>query len=232
MDSSNSNRPINRLLAALPEADYQCLYPYLELIELPQDKILHNVGECYKYAYFPSHSIVFSMAIMENGSATDIGVVGNEGMLGLPIVLGSSYTNFNAIVQVGGSGYRIAAGDLQSELNRQGALKTILMRYVQTRIVQLGQTAACNQYHSLEQRFACWLLTVGDNLQQDEFQLTYESISQILGVCYIRSAEIAEKIQRKGIIDICSANIKIINRLALEKVACECYQVIKKWSDI
>lgn len=226
------NRPINRLLAALPYKDYQRLCPHLELIELSQYEILYSVGKPYKYAYFPNQSIIFSMAIMENGSPTDIGVIGNEGMLGLPIILNTSDTKFTAIVQVSGYGYRIAAEHLQEELSHQEALKNILMCYVQTRIIQLGQTAACNHHHSLEQRFARWLLTVRDNIQQDEFWLSYESISQVLGVCYITAAEIVEKIQRTGIIDIHQGKVEILDHQALEKATCECYQVIKKWSTI
>ena len=131
MSVRNLEQPVNRLLAALPTEDYQRLVPNLEAVELPQHKIIYHAGEDYKYAYFPSHSIVSSVAIMENGSTTEIGVIGNEGMIGLPIILETNYTNSTAIVQVGGGGYRIAAERLQEEMNRHGALKRLLMRYVQ-----------------------------------------------------------------------------------------------------
>ena len=103
------NKPVNRLLAALPIEDYRRLRPDLQPVELPQHKILYHAGEEYEYAYFPSYSIVSSVAIMENGSTTEIGVIGNEGMVGLPIILETGYTNSTAIVQVGDGGYRIAA---------------------------------------------------------------------------------------------------------------------------
>ncbi|MGB5635487.1 MAG: Crp/Fnr family transcriptional regulator [Waterburya sp.] len=228
MPSSNLIKPVNRLLATLPKKDYQRLQPHLELVELPQHKILYHAGEHYEYAYFPFHSIVSSVAIMENGSTTEIGVIGNEGVVGLPIILNTSYSNSTAIVQVGGDGCRIAAKKLQEELNRNGALKSLLMRYVQARIIQLGQTAACNRYHNLEQRFARWLLTVRDNIQKDEFQLTQEFISQMLGVRRTGVTEIAGQFQKEGIIRYKRGLIHIVSQEKLESNACECYWLIAK----
>ncbi|MCC0179075.1 Crp/Fnr family transcriptional regulator [Waterburya agarophytonicola K14] len=228
MSSPNLSKPINRLLAALPREDYQRLCLYLEPVELPQHKILYHAGENYDYAYFPSHSIVSTVAIMEDGSTTEIGVIGNEGMVGLPIVLDTSYTNSTAIVQVGNGGYRISAQELQNEINRQGALKRLLMRYIQARIIQLGQTAACNRHHNLEQRFARWLLTVRDNIQKDEFQLTQEFISQMLGVRRTGVTEVAHKFQKAGIIHYKRGLIHIDDREKLEARTCECYWLIAK----
>lgn len=125
----NLTKPINRLLAALPTEDYQRILPYLESVELPQHKILYHAGEHYDYAYFPSHSIVSTVAIMENGSTTEIGVIGNEGMVGLPIILDTSYTNSTAIVQVGNGGYRLAAKRLQEEFNRQGVMVQFFLEH-------------------------------------------------------------------------------------------------------
>lgn len=228
MSLPNSKPPINRLLATLPQEDYQRLSPYLEPVELPQHKILYHAGEHYEYAYFPSHSIVSTVAIMENGATTEIGVIGNEGMVGLPIILDTSYTNSTAIVQVGNGGYRISSEQLQKELERQGALKRLLMRYVQARIIQLGQTAACNRYHNVEQRFARWLLTVQDNLQKNEFQLTQEFISQMLGVRRTGVTEVAKKFQKAGIITYKRGKIRIISPEKLEAHTCECYRLISK----
>ncbi|MEM8719810.1 MAG: Crp/Fnr family transcriptional regulator [Cyanobacteria bacterium P01_G01_bin.39] len=228
LSSLHPNPPINRLLAALPSEEYQRLTPHLKPVELPQHKILYHAGQHYEYAYFPSHSIVSTVAIMENGSTTEIGVIGNEGMVGLPIILDTSYTNSTAIVQVGNGGYRIAAEQLQEELNSQGALKRLLMRYVQARIIQLGQTAACNRYHSVEQRFARWLLTVRDSIQKDEFQLTQEFISQMLGVRRTGVTEVASKFQKAGIIQYKRGLIRILSQEKLEASTCECYGLIAK----
>lgn len=228
LSALNSDKPINRLLAALPNEDYQRLVPYLQPVELPQYKILYNAGEDYDYAYFPSYSIVSTVAIMENGSTIEIGMIGNEGMVGLPIILETGYTNCTAIVQVGDGGYKIAAERLGEELNRQGALKRLMMRYVQARIIQLGQTAACNRYHNVEQRFARWLLTVRDNIQRNEFKLTQEFISQMLGVRRTGVSAIAAKFQEQGIIHYRRGFIRIISHQKLEACACECYRLIAR----
>ena len=228
MSVPNLNKPVNRLLAALPTEDYQRLLPDLQAVELPQHKIIYHAGENYEYAYFPSYSIISSVAIMENGSTTEIGAIGNEGMVGLPIILETGYTNSTAIVQVGDGGYRISAERLQEEMNRHGALKRLLMRYVQARIIQLGQTAACNRYHTVEQRFARWLLTVRDSLQKDEFDLTQEFISQMLGVRRTGISEVASRFQQAGIISYRRGSIRIISGQRLEAATCECYRLIAR----
>ena len=225
------NKPINRLLAALPPEDYQRLLPDLRPVKLPQHQILYNAGEDYDYAYFPTHSIVSTVAIMRNGSTTEIGIIGNEGMVGLPIILDTGYTNSTAIVQVGGDGCKISAKRLQEEIERGGALKRLLMRYIQARFIQLGQTAACNRYHTVEQRFARWLLSVRDNIQKGEFQLTQEFISQMLGVRRTGVSEIAARFQKSGIIQYKRGFIRIVSPQQLEAVTCECYQLIYREFD-
>ena len=222
------DKPINRLLAALPTEDYQRLVPHLQPVELPQYKILYNAGENYSYAYFPSNSIISIVAIMENGSTIEVGMVGKEGMIGLPIILDTQSTNLTTMVQVGDGGHRISARRLQEEFNRQGALRRLMMNYVQARIIQLGQTAACNRYHNVEQRFARWLLTVRDSLKQNEFLLTQEFISQMLGVRRTGVSEIAAKFQEQGIIHYRRGFIRIISNQRLEAYACECYRQIAR----
>ena len=222
----NLERPVNRLLAALPQQIYDSLLPNLKPVELPQHKILFHAGDEYDYAYFPSYAIVSTVAIMENGSTTEIGVIGNEGMVGLPIILDTSYTNSTAIVQVGNGGYRISASRLRQAMEQYPELKRLLMRYVQARIIELGQTAACNRYHNLEQRFARWLLTVSNSIQKDEFQLTQEFIAQMIGMRRSRVSIIAGEFQRRGIIRYSRGKIKIISQEKLEELTCECYLLI------
>ncbi|WP_036481663.1 Crp/Fnr family transcriptional regulator [Myxosarcina sp. GI1] len=226
MAVSHHHKPINRLLAALTSETYQKLVPYLQSVELPQHKILYHAGESYDYAYFPSHAIVSTVAIMENGSTTEIGVIGNEGMVGLPIILNTTYTNSTAIVQVGGTGVRIAAYRLQEEMEHNRELKQALMSYVQARIIQLGQTAACNRYHTIEQRFARWMLMVRDSIGKDEFKLTQEFISQMLGVRRAGVTTVASKFQEQGIIHYVRGSITITDPEKLKTSACECYKLI------
>ena len=226
MDYLNKDKVVNRLLAALPPEEYQNLSPYIEQVELPQGKIIYQGFEECDYAYFPGYAIISIVAIMDNGSTTEIGVVGNEGMVGLPIVLGAGFNPTHTVVQVGGGGYRLPADILKAEFDRQGMLYRLLMRYVQARLVQVGQTAACNRHHNLEQRFARWLLMVRYNLQRDEFYLTQEFIAQMLGVRRTGVTEVASKFQKLGIISYKRGLIQIIDVQQLEISACECYELI------
>lgn len=222
----NSNQSTNRLLDTLPQEVYQRLVPYLEPVQLSTRKVLYYAKENYDYAYFPTGSMVSTIAILENGSTAEIGVIGNKGMVGLPIILDSSYTNSTAMVQVGNGGLKIAARYIQQELERKSEFKPLLLRYVQARIIELGQTAACNRYHNIEQRFARWLLTVRDSVQKNEFRLTQEFISQMLGVRRTGVTEVAGKFQREGIIRYRRGWIEIISLEKLESRSCECYSVI------
>lgn len=230
---SNSNKSDNRLLAALPSSVYQRLEPHLQPIELSHSQILNIVGEPDQYAYFPTNSMISRVAILENGATTEVGVVGNEGMIGLPIILQTNRTFFTTIVQVSGCSLIITAQELQKELNRQGALKRLLMQYVQARMIQVGQTAACNSHHKIEQRFARWLLMTRDAVQKKRFELTQEFISQMLGVRRTGVTEIAGKFQKAGIIEYKRGKIEIIDSQELEAIACECYQTVaQEFSDI
>ena len=225
---SNSNKSDNRLLASLPLRVYQRLEPYLQTVKLSQNQILSITGEHARYAYFPINSIISRVAVLENGAMTEIGIIGNDGMVGLPIILQTKQTFFSTIVQVGGHSLVINAEKLQEELNRQETLKRLLMHYVQAQIIQIGQIAACNRHHKLKQRFARWLLMVRDAIQQDRFQLTHEFISQMLGVRRAGVTEIAGLFQKAGIIKYSRGTIEIIDNRKLEATACECYRTISR----
>jgi CRP-like cAMP-binding protein len=230
---SNSNKSDNRLLAALPLQVYQRLEPHLQLVELSQGQMLNIVGETDQYAYFPTNAMISRVAILKNGATTEIGVVGSEGMIGLPIILQTKRTFFNTMVQVGGDSLIIPAQELQKEIARQGALNYLLMHYVQARMIQVGQTAACNRHHKLEQRFARWLLMVRDAVQKNEFPLTHEFLSQMLGMRRTGITEIAGKFQKADIIKYKRGTIEIIDGRKLEATSCECYRVVsQQFSDI
>ena len=224
--SQESKRPLNQLLAALPQEDYERLLPDLKSVHLVQKRIVYSAGDWYDYAYFPNQSIISSVAIMKNGSVTEIGVIGNEGMIGLPIILGSDRFTTEAIVQVGNSALRIPAQKLKAEFDRREALYHLLLRYTQARIIQLGQTAACNCYHTIPQKFARWLLTVRDSVRKDKLDLTQEFISQMLGVRRAGVTEIAGQFQKAGMIRYSRGHITILDQERLEATSCECYQLI------
>ena len=219
---------INWLLATLPDEVYQRLNAHLELVDLPQHKVLYYPGDRFEYAYFPTKSIISKVAIMEDGSTAEIGIIGNEGMVGMPIMLKTDYmVNSSLIVQVGGNGYRIAAEKLREELDRHGVLQDLLTRYIQARIIQISQTAACNSYHKIEQRFARWLLTVRDRLQENEFHLTQEFIAQMLGVRRSGVTEVAGKFQKEDIIRYSRGSIQIVSPERLKTHSCECYELVE-----
>ncbi|MDZ8086822.1 MAG: Crp/Fnr family transcriptional regulator [Nostoc sp. DedQUE12b] len=220
-------QPANNLLAALPASDYERLVPHLKLVKLPLRKLLYEPGELITQVYFPNKAVVSIITTMEDGSTVEAGLVSNEGMVGIPVVLGDNITTTTASVQVPDSAMQMDANILRSEFNRGTALQSLLLRYVQSMYTQIAQGSACNRLHSLEKRLARWLLTVSDRLESEEFPLTQEFISQMLGVRRSGVTEAANILSAAGIITYHRGQINILNREALEKTSCECYQIIE-----
>ena len=219
--------PENQLLAALPASEYQRLLPHLELVSLPLRKVLYEADEPIEYVYFLNHAIASLVSTMEDGSTVEIGLVGNEGMVGLPVILGGKTTNNQAFVQVADGAMRMKASLLKTEFNRGGPLQTLLLLYTQALYTQVSQSAACNRLHSLEGRLARWLLSVQDRVQSNEFPLTQEFISQMLGTRRAGVTVAAGILSQAGIIRYTRGRITILNHEALKATSCECYEVIK-----
>ena len=221
-------RPIrNRLLAALPASEYQRLVPHMEFVSLSNQQVLYEPKQPIEYVYFPDRTVVSLLSMMSDGSTVEVSVVGNEGVVGLPVILGRQTTTTQATVQVAGSAMRIEASLLLAEFNRDGTLKRLLMRYIHALLTQLSQTVACNRIHTIEERLARWLLTISDCIQSDQFPLTQEFIAQILGVRRFDVILAAETLQQTGRLRYSHGRITILNRLDLEATSCECYEVIK-----
>ncbi|MDZ7953627.1 Crp/Fnr family transcriptional regulator [Nostoc sp. DedQUE09] len=220
-------QPANYLLAALPPSDYERLVSHLKLVKLSNRQILYEPGELITQVYFPNKAVVSIITTMEDGSTVEAGLVSNEGMVGIPVVLGDNITTTTASVQIPDSAMQMDADILRSEFNRGTALQSLLLRYVQSMYTQIAQGSACNRLHSLEKRLARWLLTVSDRLESEEFPLTQEFISQMLGVRRSGVTEAANILSEAGIIIYYRGQIKILNREALEKTSCECYQIIE-----
>lgn len=226
--SKNTGLPIeNRLLAALPAEDYQRLVPHLELVSLPLEKVIYEPGEPIKHVYFPHQAIVSLVSTMEDGSTVEVGLVGNDGMVGTPVFLGGNTTTNRAFVQLAGSGMRMEAIRLKAEFNRAGSLQSLLLRYTQALLTQVSQLAACNRAHTVEERLARWLLTVSDRVQSDQFPLTQEFISQMLGVRRSGVTVAAGTLSQAGMIRYTRGKITVLNREDLEATSCECYGTIK-----
>jgi len=217
----------NHLLDALTEAEYECLSPHLELIEMPLGKVLYESGQKLKHVYFPTTSIMSLLYVMEDGASAEIAVVGNEGILGISLFLGGETTPSRAVVLNAGYGYRLKAQFLKDEFNRAGPMQRLLLRYTQALITQMAQTAVCNRHHSVDQHLCRWLLLSLDRLSSEELTMTQELIANMLGVRRESVTEAAGKLHRLGLINYSRGHIKVLDRPGLEALVCECYPVVK-----
>jgi CRP-like cAMP-binding protein len=225
------NKPKNYLLAALPDEDYQRLLPYLEEVDLPLKRVLYEPGETPSAVYFPNHSMISLVATMEDGATVEVGLVGIEGMIGLPIVLGGRATVYQAIVQLPGTGIKLDADVFKSEFERGERLQRLVLLYTQALLTQVSQNAVCNRLHSIDERLARWLLSVQDGLEADELPLTQEFISQMLGTRRASVTVSAGNLQEQGTIRYSRGKITILNRERLKGISCECYSVIRNEFD-
>ncbi|MFA5923527.1 MAG: Crp/Fnr family transcriptional regulator [Methylococcaceae bacterium] len=226
----------NHLLNALPAADYERLFPHLELVPMPLGEVLYESGDKLRHAYFPTTCIVSKLYVMENGASAEIAVVGNDGMIGVALFMGGSTMPNRAVVQSAGYAYRLRAYLLMLEFDRSGgrrsgALHHLLLRYTQVLITQMAQTAVCNRHHSVDQQLCRWLLLSLDRLTSNELIMTQELIANMLGVRREGVTEAAGKLQRAGLIDYNRGHITVLDRPGLETRVCECHQVVKTESD-
>lgn len=219
---------LNSLLTALPLDSQRRLTSNLELVPLPLGKVLYESGETLRYVYFPIDCIISSIYVMESGASAGILVIGNEGMVGTAIFMGGENTPSRAIVQTGGCAYRLPVQKFKDEFNRHTDLLLLLLRYTQSLITQIAQTAACNRHHSIDQQLCRWLLLSLDRLPDNHITMTQELISNVLGVRREGVTEAAGKLQRLGVIEYSRGHITVVDRIQLEQLSCECYAVVKK----
>lgn len=220
----------NSLLCTLDEAEWLRWQPELEMVDLALGRVLHESGQAQRYVYFPSSAIVALLYTMENGDTAEIGVVGNEGLIGFSLMLGSASTPSRAVVQCAGSGYRVRASWFKEEVSRP-AMQHVFMRFTLALIIQMMQTAVCNRHHRLDQQLCRWLLLSLDRLEGHELRMTQELISEMLGVRRVSVSEAAMKLQLAGLLRYSRGKIEVLDRAGLEKRTCECYAVVKKEYD-
>ncbi len=225
---SPSDTKTNQLLASLPGAEWRRLEPHLERVELPLGKVLYESGDTMRHVYFPTNTIVSLLYVMESGASAEIGVVGNEGIVGIALFMGGGSTPSRAVVQSAGEGLRLKAQIIKDEFDRSGPVMHLLLRYTQALITQMSQTAVCNRYHSLDQQLCRCLLLSLDRLQGTTLMMTQELIANMLGVRREGVTESALKLQRAGLINYARGHIAVLGRPGLEKRCCECYAVVKK----
>jgi CRP-like cAMP-binding protein len=221
----------NRLLAALPEAEWSRWVAHLEPVDMPLGKVLYESGSRQSHVYFPTTSIVSLLYVMEDGASAEIAVVGNEGIVGISLFMGGESTPSRALVQSAGQGFRLKADLMLQEFNRAGPVLHLLLRYTQALITQMSQTAVCNRHHSLDQQLCRWLLLSLDRLHSKELVMTQELIANMLGVRREGVTEAAGNLQQAGLIRYQRGHITVVDRNGLEKRTCECYAVVKNEYD-
>lgn len=222
-----STRPrSNRILSATPREEYQRFCPRLEYVELRRGGVLHESGEHMSHVYFPYAGTLSVTVQTRDGDETEVGVVGREGMLGLPLVLGTDTAPLRAFSQVSGGAMRMRAGDFAEEVNRREGFYTLLLRYAQAFFVQTAQTAACNRLHSMEARLPKWLLTTRDLAESDRLDLTHEFVSVMLGVRRAGVTEALGALRAEGLIEHSRGHITILDAEGLRRKSCECYEVV------
>jgi CRP-like cAMP-binding protein len=221
----------NRLLDKLSQDDRNRLCPHFKLVEMPLGKVLYEPGDVLRHVYFPFDCIVSLLYVMENGSAAEISVVGNEGMIGIALFMGGESTPSRAIVQCAGRAYQLPGQILKDEFKRNGTMQVLLLRYTQALITQMAQTAVCNRHHSVDQQLCRWLLLSLDRLPTNKLSMTQELIADMLGVRREGVNEAAGKLQKRGVIRYSRGQMTVLDRPKLEKLSCECYAVVKKETD-
>jgi CRP-like cAMP-binding protein len=227
----SKNEVENRLLAALPSDEYERLRPGLQQVSFPLGKVVYEFGGQLDYVYFPTTAIVSLLYTMENGASAEMGLTGNDGVVGIALFMGGGTMPNRAVVQSAGDALRMKAKLLQDEFARGGKFQHLLLRYTQALITQISQTAVCNRLHSVDQQLCRWLLLSHDRVQADELIMTQELIADMLGVRREGVTVAAGRLQDAGAISYVRGHIKILNRHKLEETVCECYRVVKNEFD-
>jgi CRP-like cAMP-binding protein len=221
----------NRLLALLPRQDFARLRPHLEPIPLKYRQSLYQAHKEIRFVYFIETGVGSLVNMMANGDAAEVGTIGNEGIVGLPLVLDDARAPTSVYVQVPGTGVRMKATLFTKELARSASMRTVMLRYAHAFFNQVAQSAACNQFHSLEQRCCRWLLMTHDRMESDAFLLTQEFLAMMLGVQRTGVSKAAGALQRAGLISYKRGIVTIRNRRGLERRVCECYEISKREFD-
>jgi len=226
------NEPVeNRLLASLPREEYERLRPRMQQVSFSLGEVVYEFGGHLDYGFFPTSSIVSLLYTMENGTSAEMGLTGNDGVVGIALFMGGGTMPNRAVVQSAGGALRMKAKVLQDEFATGGKFQYLLLRYTQALITQISQTAVCNRLHSVEQQLCRWLLLSHDRVKADELIMTQELIADMLGVRREGVTVAAGRLQDAGAISYVRGHVKILDRQKLEETVCECYQVVKNEFD-
>ena len=217
----------NRILSALPHEAFTRLQPHLKNVHLDQGEIVYLTGDDIQFVYFLNSGLLSLLSTTETGATIEVAMVGNEGVVGLPVILKNRMIRYEVTVQFAAEAFKISAGALQEEFDKGEALHDLVLRYLNVLITQMSQLAICNRFHTLDEGLSRWLLTVQDRVDSDTLNLTHETISQILGVPRTAVTAAAGSLQKAGIIRYSRGKISILDRAKLEARSCECYRIIR-----
>jgi CRP-like cAMP-binding protein len=218
----------NHLLGAIPATEWARFAPHLTPVVLELGDVIYESGTDQPYVYFPTNSIVSLLNVMKDGSSAEIAIVGNEGLIGISLLMGGDTTPSRAIVQSAGYAVRMKAEFIRDEFILAGPVQQLFLRYTQALLTQMAQTAACNRHHSVDQQLCRWLLMSLDRLSSDTLSMTQELIANMLGVRRGGVTDAAGKLQRAGVIQYSRGRIQVLDRPRLEGLACECYEVVRE----
>jgi len=218
----------NHLLAALPREEYARLSPHLEMVQLPAGRILYEAGGSIRYAYFLKGGMASLLSVTEDGDSVEVGMIGNEGVVGLPAILRINAAPYRVVMQLSGNALRLRADILKAEFSRGDRLQELLLSYMHTLLTQISQSAACNRYHTMKARLCRWLLISRDRVHTDTLHLTQEFLSQMIGAPRTRVTMVAGDLQRAGLIRYSRGKINILNKQGLEANSCECYRIVRE----
>jgi CRP-like cAMP-binding protein len=228
----NTTLPANRLLASLPPQEYKRLLPSLKPIALVFGDVLYEPGDIIKHLYFPNDSIISLLSAMTERSTLEVGMVGKEGVAGLSVFMGVNRSLTRAIVQGAGTAMTMTATVMRGEATRVGAFHQLMLRYTHSLYSQISQASACNRFHPVDARLARWLMMTSDRLGTDQFRLTQDFLSSMLGVRREGVNRSAGALQTAKLISYSRGKISILNRSRLQSEACDCYAIMKEESDL
>lgn len=227
MPPSKSSPIANHLLAALPAKEYQGLLRHLEEIPLVFDEAVYQPNVVISDVYFPNSGIISLLAAADGRATLEVGLVGREGVVGLSVFMGVNTSQNHAVVQGAGSAMKMKAAAFRKECNSGGTLQRVLRRYFHSLLTQITQSAVCNQFHSVDARLARWLLMTHDRMGDDEFRITQEFLSHMLGVRREGVSKAAGELQKRKLIQYKRGHLKILDRPGLEATSCGCYEIIR-----
>jgi len=220
----------NTILSAMTDAEFLVIRGHLKYVALPSHRRLHEPHQIFRYAYFPNEGLISLVVVMANGKTVEAGIVGSEGLAGLPAVLRLSRGSLREVMQIGGNGFRIKIGDLNKTMESTPDLQRLLECYAMVLGLQVAQTAACNRLHDINHRLSRWLLMAYDRVDSGTLRITHDFLATMLGTDRPSVSLAAGLLQRMHIIKYSRGAVKILNRGALEKQACECYGIIQRYA--